>query len=150
MRTQWILVANGSLARFFSRHGTGDPLVPLETIDFPEGRLKGSELERDRHGHESSDNSTAAAHFEPHTGLRKKLLHQFARELAERLEEGLVDREYDALWVTASSPFLGELKAALHPGVAARIQWLHDADLTALDVGAIETRLRDLTAARLS
>lgn len=37
MRKQWILVANGSLARFFSRTGTGDPLVALETIGGPEG-----------------------------------------------------------------------------------------------------------------
>ena len=149
MRKQWILVANGSLARFFSRTGAGDPLVPLETFDFPEGRLKGIELERDRQGHERSDNSTAAAHFEPHTSPRKKLMHQFARELAERLEKGLVDGEYDTLWLTASSPFLGELRAALHPGVAARIRWTHDADLTGLDVSAIETRLRDLPEVRL-
>ncbi|QHE76163.1 host attachment protein [Hydrogenophaga sp. PBL-H3] len=144
MKKQWILVANGSLARFFSRTGVGDPLVPLETIDFPEGRLKGSELARDRQGHESSDNSSAAAHFEPHTSTRKKVLHQFARELAARLEEGLVDGEYDALWLTASNPFLGELKAALNQAVAARLQWSHDADFTSLDVGTIETRLRDL------
>jgi protein required for attachment to host cells len=146
MRKQWILVANGSLARFFSRSSTGDPLQALETIDFPDGRRKLNELERDRQGHESSDNSSAAAHFEPHTTTRKKVLHQFARELAERLEEGLVDGEYDALWLTASSPFLGELKAALHPGVAARIQWTHDADFTGMDVGALETRLRELPA----
>lgn len=37
MRKQWILVANGSLARFFSRTGTGDPLVAPETIGGPEG-----------------------------------------------------------------------------------------------------------------
>ena len=144
MRKQWILVANGSLARIFSRTGTGDPLVPLETFDFPEGRLKGIDIERDRQGHERSDNSTAAAHFEPHTSPRKKLMHQFARELAERLEEGLVDGEYDMLWLTASNPFLGELRAALHPGVAARIHWMHDADFTGMDVGSIETRLREL------
>lgn len=144
MKKQWILVANGSLARFFSRAGPGDPLVALETIDFPGGRLKGSELERDRQGHESSDNSSAAAHFEPHTSTRKKLLHQFARELAQRLDDGLADGEYDTLWLTASSPFLGELKAALSPGVLARLQWAHDADLTAQDVRTLESRLREL------
>lgn len=144
MKKQWILVANGSLARFFSRSGQGDPLVPLETIDFPGGRLKGREVERDRQGHESSDNSSAAAHFEPHTGTRKKLLHQFARELAERLDEGLADGEYDALWLTAASPFLGELKAALSPAVCARLQWVHEADFTGQDVRMLENRLRDL------
>ncbi|WP_332745803.1 host attachment protein [Hydrogenophaga sp.] len=144
MKKQWILVANGSLARLFSRTDASDPMVPLETIDFPEGRLKGSELERDRQGHESSDNSSAATHFEPHTSTRKKVLHQFARELSERLEEGLSTGEYDSLWLTASSPFLGELKAALSPNVTARLQWVHDADFTGQDVATIESRLREL------
>jgi protein required for attachment to host cells len=144
MRMQWILVANGSLARFFSRNGVGDPLVALETIDYPEGRLKDGELERDRQGHERSDNSSAAVHFEPHTSTRRKVMHQFARELAARLEEGLVDGEYDGLWLTASNPFLGELKAALSRAVANRVQWTHDADFTGLDVSALEIRLREL------
>ena len=144
MSKQWILVANGSLARLFRRSGAGDPLVALETIDFPEGRLKGHELERDRQGHERSDNSSAATHFEPHTSMRRKLMHRFARELAQRLEEGLVDGEYGALWLTASSPFLGELKAALSGAVASRVQWSHDADFTGLDVETLETRLRAL------
>ncbi|MES2839612.1 MAG: host attachment protein [Pseudomonadota bacterium] len=144
MKKQWILVANGSLARIFSRTSTSDPLVALETIDFPGGRLKGSELERDRQGHERSDNSSAATHFEPHTSTRKKVLHQFAHELAERLEEGLVDGEYETFWLTASNPFLGELKAALSRPVSARLQWTHDADFTGLDVGTLESRLREL------
>lgn len=144
MSKQWILVANGALARFFSRAGAGDPLVALETIDFPQGRLKDGELERDRQGHESSDNSTAAAHFEPHTSTRQKVMHQFACELAERLEEGLAQGEYEALWLTASSPFLGALKAVLSHAVAARLQWVHDADFTSLDASALESRLREL------
>lgn len=144
MKKQWILVANGSLARIFSRTGMGDPLVARETIDFPEGRLKDSELQRDRQGHESSDNSTASAHFEPHTSTRKKVLHQFARELAARLEEGLNDGDYETLWLTASSPFMGELKATLSPSVTARLQWAHEADFTSLDIDTLETRLREL------
>ena len=144
MTKHWILVANGSLARLFSRTGVGDPLVPLETIDFPEGRFKDSEIGRDRQGHERSDNSSAAVHFEPHTSTRKKRMLQFARELAARLEQGLADGLYDGLWLTASSPFLGELKAALSRAVSARLQWTHDADFTGLDVGTLESRLREL------
>jgi protein required for attachment to host cells len=145
MKNQWILIANGSLARLFSRTEVGAPLMELETIHFPEVRLEDSELERDRQGHERSDNSSAATHFEPHTSTRKKLMHQFARELAARLEQGLVDGAYDGLWLTASNPFLGELKAALSRAVATRLQWTHDADFTALDLTALDTRLRELS-----
>lgn len=143
MTQLWILVANGSLARFFSRPGAGEPLVPLETVDFPEGRLKGRDLERDRQGHESSDNSSAAAHFEPHTDLRRKRMHQFARQLAQRLDAGLAAQDYHALWLVASNPFLGELKAALSRPVSDRVQWVHEADYTSLGVGALEDRLHE-------
>lgn len=144
MTKRWILVANGSLARLFSRTGPSDPLLTLETIDFPEGRLKGTAFERDRQGHERSDNSTAATHFEPRTSTHKKLLHEFARVLAARLESGLVKNEYDALWIIVSSPFLGEFKTALSPAVTSRLQWTYEADLTGLDMRSLESRLREL------
>ncbi|MDP3251816.1 MAG: host attachment protein [Hydrogenophaga sp.] len=144
MKKQWILVANGSKARLFSRTSVGDPLIALDTIDFPEGRLKGSQLGRDRQGHENSDHSTAAAHFEPHTSPRKKLLHRFAHELGKRLEDGLAQGEYGAVWIAASNPFLGELRSALSQAVIDRVQGVYEADLTSLDLGSIEQRLQDL------
>jgi len=82
MKKHWILVAYGSMARFFTRASVGEPLVALETFDFPEERLKGSELEREHHGRGRNDNISTVVHFEPHTSTRKKLLQQFARELA--------------------------------------------------------------------
>jgi protein required for attachment to host cells len=139
-----ILVANGSLARCFSRTAAHDPLVPLDTIDFPENRLKASELGQDRQGLGRSDNSSTVVHFEPRTSAREKRMHQFAQTLAKRLEQGVADQEYSALWLIASSPFLGELKAALSPSVKHRLQLVHEADFTSLDVSALEERLRDL------
>lgn len=144
MKKHWILVANGSMARFFSRASVGDPLVAVETFDFPEGRLKGSELEHERQGHGSNDHSSAVVHFEPRTSTHKKVLHQVASELAKRLEEGAVDGEYVTFWLIAPGPLLSEIKAFLNRGVAYRLQWAHDADFTGLDVGALESRLREL------
>lgn len=96
MKPLWILVANGSRARLFSRDSLTGPLATLATVDFPEGRMKGSDLERDRQGHESSDNSCAATHFEPRTALGKKLLHEFARELSTRLDPHRVQCDFGA------------------------------------------------------
>jgi protein required for attachment to host cells len=144
MKKHWILVANGSMARFFSRASVGDPLVALEPFDFPEGRLKSSELERERHGQGNKDNSSTVIHFEPHTSMREKLLQQFARELGKRLQEGVVNSEYESFWLIAPGPLLSEIKGCLNRDVACRLQWAHDADFTGLDVGALESRLREL------
>lgn len=144
MKKHWILVANGSMARIFSRASMGDPLLAVENFDFPAGRLKGNDLERGRQGHGSNDNSSAVVHFEPHTNTHKKVLHQFANQLARRLEEGAVDGEYVTFWLIAPGPLLSETKACLNRGVAYRLQWAHDADFTGLDVGTLESRLREL------
>jgi protein required for attachment to host cells len=145
MKKQWILVANSAIARIFGRDSHSDPLVALETIHHPEGRLPRSELARDRPGHERSDTSTAAARFEPHTDPKRKSQQQFAREIAARLDEGLSAGEYEQLWLYVSSPLLGELKPALSQATDRRVEVVQDIDFTSLDVGEIEKRIRGVS-----
>lgn len=144
MKKHWILVANGSAARIFSRAKAGDPLVAVGSLSFPEGRLKDSEFERERHGHGHHDNGSAVVHFEPHTSTRQKVLQQIARQLGMRLEEGVVDGEFDTFWLIAPGPLLSEIKAHLKRGVDYRLQWAYDADFTGLSLLALETRLREI------
>ena len=143
MKPQWILLANASLARLFSRDSPTDPLVPLATLQHPESRLKGSQLADDRPGHEATDNSTGGNRFEPRSDVRRKEHQRFARQIAERLEAGLVGQEFGALWLLASYPFLGELKAQLSDAVNKRVQLALDVDLTSLGLAEIERRLLD-------
>ena len=143
MKVQWIVVANASLARLFSRDSPTDPLVPLATMKHPESRLKGSELADDRPGHEATDNSSGGNRYVPRSDVRRKEHQRFAREIAERLETGLVAGEFSTLWLFASSPFLGELKEQLSDAVDKRLQFALDSDLTSFGLAEIEQRLRD-------
>ena len=128
----------------FSRDSPTDPLVPLATMEHPESRLKGSELADDRPGHEATDNSSGGNRYEPRSDVRRKEHQRFAREIAERLEAGLVAGEFSALWIFASSPFLGELKAQLSEAVDQRVQLALDSDLTSFGLAEIEQRLGDV------
>ena len=143
MKPQWILVANASLARLFSRGSPTGHLVPLTTMEHPESRLKGSELADDRPGHEATDHSSGGNRYEPRSDVRRKEHQRFAREIAERLETGLAAGEFSTLWLFASSPFLGELKAQLSDAVVKRLQLALDSDLTSFGLAEIEQRLRD-------
>ena len=143
MKPQWIVVANASLARLFSRDSPTDSLVPLTTMEHPESRLKGSELADDRPGHEATDNSSGGNRYEPRSDVRHKEHQRFAREIAERLETGLAAGEFSTLWLFASSPFLGELKAQLSDAVDKRLQLALDSDLTSFGLAEIEQRLRN-------
>ena len=144
MKRQWILLANASHARLLSRDSATDPLVPLATLEHPESRLKASQLADDRPGHEATDNSSGGNRYEPRSNVRRKEHQRFAREIAHRLDSGLAAGEFGALWLFASSPFLGELKAQLSDAVNKRVHLALDSDLTALGLAEIEQRLLEL------
>ncbi|HJV59767.1 MAG TPA: host attachment protein [Albitalea sp.] len=143
MKRQWIVVANASHARLFSRESSTDPLQPVATLEHPQSRLKGSELGGDRPGHEATDNSPGGNRFEPRTDARRKEHQHFAQEIAERLQAGLAAKAFDSLLLFASSPFLGELKAQLGEALDKRVQLAVDSDLSALGTSELEQRLRD-------
>ena len=143
MKPQWILLANASHARLFSRDSPTEPLTLLSTMEHPESRLKGSQLADDRPGHEACDNSSGGNRYEPRSDVRRKEHQRFALEIARRLEAGLTAGEFSELWLFASSPFLGEPKAQLREAVDKRVQLALDSDLTALGLAEIEQRLLD-------
>lgn len=144
MKTQWIVVANASQARFFTRDSATAALVALTPMSHPASRAKGSELADDRPGHEATDNSPGGNRFAPRSDPRRKEHRRFAREIADRLDEALADDAFKSLWIVASDPFLGELKPALSAPVRHRLQLAVDSDFTSLEVGEIERRLHGL------
>jgi len=144
MKPQWILVANASHARLFSRESPTAPLVPLANIEHSESRLKGTQLADDRPGHEATDNSSGGNRFEPRIDVRRKEHQRFAHELAERLDAGLAAQEFSTLWLFASNPFMGELKAQLSDGVDKRVHLALDTDLTSFGLAEIEQRLLEI------
>jgi protein required for attachment to host cells len=148
MNRVFVVCANASLARLFSRDAANGAMSPVATLKHPESRLPGHELAGDRPGHEATDHSQGGNRFEPRTDPRRHEHEKFAREIAESLRTRLAAGEFDALWLLASSPFLGELKAALDEGVAGRVRFVHATDLTSLGLAEIEDRLRALHVER--
>ncbi len=139
-----VVIANASMARLFGRNSDTDALVPLATLQHPESRLKGSELGDDRPGHEATDNSSGGNRFEPRTDVRRHEHVRFAHQIAIDLDTRLAAGAFDTLWVLASSPFLGELKAQLSEPVAKRVQLALATDLTSFGLREIEDRVRSL------
>lgn len=147
MDKQWILIANGSLARTYEVTDSGGTAAAIATHPFPKGRLKHQQLERDRQGQEHKDNVSTVAHYQPHTSTRDKRLHEFADELVDHLRQGLVVRRFDHWSLIASSPFLGALKSTLTPQLIDRLLWAHEADYTGLDERALLQHIRELQLA---
>ena len=142
-------MANASHARLLSRDSATDPLVQFATLEHPESRLKASQLADDRPGHEATDNSSGGNRYEPRSDVRRKEHQRFAREIAQRLDTGLAAGQFSALWLFASSPFLGELKAQLSDAVNKHMHLALDSDLTALGLAEIEQRLLELRLSKV-
>lgn len=148
MTAKLILIANATEARFFTRKSETDPLVFMETLQHPEGRVKPSELGDDRPGHGSSDQRPGGVSFTPRTDPRRKMHMQFARRLADRVDELLAEDRSTGIELFASSPFLGELKAELSPAAQKVLRVTVDVDLTSVPVGELGARMKEALGQR--
>jgi protein required for attachment to host cells len=141
MKNEWIVLANASTARLFSRESDRHPLVPLVTLDHAASQQKTSALADDRMGHGSADSRPGGVAFEPRTSALRKEHAHFARELAQRLADGLASGACDRITLYASAPFLGELKAQLSPAAAKALRAAFAVDLTSFQHGELERRI---------
>ena len=140
-QTTWVLVADEAIARLLQRPDKGGELQPVEELTDPAAHAKNAELRDDAHGRReggqpasrpgSQAPQPAAGNATTSAGESQKHLEAetFARRVAERLAERLQQRRYDALVVAAAPRFLGLLRKALAPQVAAVVMRELDKDL---------------------
>lgn len=137
----WIVVANASMARCFERVSAAEPLVPGECLTHPASRLHGRELEWDRPGRAMRDDAGRVG-FAPRTEAKERERTEFAREVANFLQQGAGANRYSGVVLFASNPFLGELLSHLDGGVRQLVTSTHALDLTAFDGKELEQRVR--------
>ena len=143
MHRTLIVIANASLARLFDRDADNGGLLPLATLQHAESRFPGRELADDRPGHEATDR--AGSHvLQPRHDVRRQEHEKFAHDIAATLRRRFAGNEFSELWLLASSPFLGELRAAMDPPVLATVRVTQASDLTSFGLLEIEDRLRAL------
>lgn len=141
MKPELILIANSTEARLFTRHSENDPLLPLATLEQPEGRLKSTELGDDRLGHGSNDSRPGGVSFTPRVAPKRKKHLQFARLLAQRIDEAMAGGACGRVTLFASCPFLGELKGELSPAAKKALHAAIDLDLTSFGLSELEQRI---------
>lgn len=141
MKTQWIVVASAATARIFCRESANAHLVPVAALAHEKSRLHASALTSDRPGSQAADHSSGLNHFEPHSDARRKEHQRFAEEIAQRLDEGLKAHAFGSLSLFASSPFLGELKAALSEAVGRHVKATLNHDLSHVGIAELERRI---------
>jgi len=125
------------------RAGSVGALEPLSSFECPQARSKGVDLESDRMGHEEMGAGRGSTSFDRRSGPRAKVRDEFARDLAQFLNDGIAADRCSDLVLLASSPFLGRIKAHLSEPALKVLSAAISKDLTGLDPQALEQRLRD-------
>jgi protein required for attachment to host cells len=118
----WVVVAESSRARIFSLNGLQTPMDELADMVNPEARARDRELVSDRQGR-TFDSSGQGRHAkEPATTPKEQRAIEFARQVAERIENGRSTEEFQHLILIAAPAFLGLLRKNLKDPTHQRIK----------------------------
>lgn len=115
MSTTWILVAHEAGARLFESHGPGKGLQLVEEVEHPAGRARDGEIDTDRPGRSFRKNSAdpRRAAMSRSEGPHDRAVASFARELANKLQHGRMQNEFERLVLVAPPRFLGLLRSSI-------------------------------------
>ena len=110
MAEQWILVADASRARIFSRGGDHGALKTVDTLEHPQSRAHEGDLRTGDKGTSHDQAGEGERQSDPQTTTMEKHADIFARQIAERLKSGFNDTAFRHLVLVAEPAFLGRLR----------------------------------------
>ncbi|MEO5574122.1 MAG: host attachment protein [Gammaproteobacteria bacterium] len=128
METTWILVANRGGASLFERTSKDD-IRRVKDISHAQGRLKNQDIDTDKAARSfdrfgPGRHATGAEH-EP----TEHIAEQFAKSLADMLDQGRIEHVYTRLILVAGPEFLGRLLKTLDANTAAIVTKTIDKNL---------------------
>jgi protein required for attachment to host cells len=129
MAITWILVANASGAKIYANRGINKGLEKQGEFSHPDSRKKSSELVTDRAGHMQSVGNGHGAR-QPAANPKQSVHENFARKLAQYLEQSRAANMYERLILVAEPHFRGLINSALGAQVRSLISGAIDRDYT--------------------
>jgi protein required for attachment to host cells len=109
----WIVVVDGSRARFFEAGRLPSALNEVEDLIDPAGRMSERELGTDRPGRSFESVGGARHALSSASTARQRGRQQFARRVADRVDDALAQGRFRRLGLVAPPAMLGELRHAL-------------------------------------
>jgi len=141
MKSTWVLIANASKARCYTREHANAPWTEVAGFEDAWGRAKGLDLAEDRAGYEAGGRVRAGAPYSPHLDPKTKEHESFARQLARFLNEAIAARRCESLVIFASNPFLGEVKSYLDDHASRALARSLALDLTSFSGAELARRI---------
>src|SRR5512145_1688448 len=126
----WVLIADAARARVFENTGKGTGLTIVQDVTLDAELLPSHELGTDRPGRSFDSVGSGRHAMESPSDLHREQKRQFARRVAEAIEERQARKSFHRLVLVAPPVTMGDLRAALPDKVKAVVAAEVVADLT--------------------
>ena len=137
----WVVITDAARARLFDITGQGG-IAEIACFNNTAGR-KPDRGPNDRPPRTLDSRSAHRHAIQPHTTPREKAEQQFARAVADELENGAERQQYDHLILVAPPHFLGALREELPEALRKRVIGDIPSDLVSASTQELDQRLRE-------
>jgi protein required for attachment to host cells len=137
----WVLIADAARARVFESRGRGTGLTAVGDMALDAELAPSREIGSDRPGRSFESVGSTRHALESPSDLHREQKRQFARRIADAIEERHAAESFDRLVVVAPAVTMGDLRAALSGKVRAAVITELVADLTNTPVSELPAHL---------
>jgi len=130
MKHMMIVVADSARARIFTVDSARSPLNEIETMAHPEGRIHEQNLVSDLPGKDSGKGGGGDHAFQEKIEPKREEMIEFARRIADYLDDTRKANNLNKLAIIAAPAFLGELRTHLSKETIEKIVFELDKNLT--------------------
>lgn len=144
MDSAWVVVADSARARVFRAASRIGPLEELTDLSDSQGRLHEGDVytdEQTRRLELGSNNYHQSNDYEPPRSHDRVMAHRFAKDVAEYLRRGALEKRYDKLILAAAPEFLGVLRHELDDNARQRVTLELPKDLSKMRADQLRTYL---------
>ncbi len=137
MRKTWVVVADNSRARIFTVETPSSPLIEIDSIVHPEGRMHDRDITSDLPGRGAGSGGSRHA-YETETDAKDHENMEFARRIAIFLDDSRKNDKCKQLIIVAAPGLLGNLRGELNDQTQKMVIMELDKNLSQLS--AVEIR----------
>lgn len=145
-KVTWIIVADGSRARFLANDGPGKGLHAAIAGEFHHNAPPTRELGTEKPGRVNSAFSPSRSAIQPHLDWHEFEKEKFSQEMAGLLNDAAEKKSFDDLIIVAPPRTLGTLRQALSSKTSHHIRAEIPKDLTQVPLQEMPAHLKDVIA----
>lgn len=138
MSPMWVVVADNARARLLAKEPGKKVLVEMEDLVHPEARKHERDRLSDKPGHAYDRGGVGRHAMDNKLSAGKQDAIAFAALIADKLEHGRTQHDYQKLVLISPPEFLGLLRKKLTDQCSKLVTQSFDKDLTLADLARIE------------